>query len=260
MWWLVTAAISWAECPGDSLQSAVQSAGELELAYVNLDEAGFDATSARVREAIPCIRAELSSPDAFSLHRALGLVAFVEGDDSGSRKSWAAVRSLRPGWQPADSLMPSGHPLRELWDAAIPGGELVPLERAPAGGWVVDGVRTAEVPAHHAFVLQGFDADGQVIHTGYHRSLAEVPVFEPPDLSRRRRVRVVGSAGAGALLLGAAAASLVAADARNRAMDAHTPYEELPGLRTLNHVGIATGIGAGVAAVGLATVVWGGRW
>jgi len=177
MWtWLV---VAWAlaDCPEDPLGQARSSAAAMEVAFVALDEEGFDGAHARLDEAIPCIAEPLALRDVLALHRGFALATFMDGDMVASRKSWGAVRTLHPEWVPPDSMLPEGHLLRGLFDEAATDPEVVELDMAPPGGWLVDGREATAVPAHRAFVLQGID-EGGIGYTGYHHSVAEIPVLD----------------------------------------------------------------------------------
>ncbi len=255
--WMASAS----ECPEEPLGSLQEGAAAIEQTFIDLDEAGFDSAHAAVQRALPCVRAPLALRDVMGIHRSAAIAAFVEGDMVGARKSWGAVRALNPSWTPPDALAPPGHLLRELFDKAAPNDETVTLELAPEGGWVVDGRAGDAVPRDRAFVLQALDGDGQVVYTGYGRSVAEVPALDfarPGPSPRAKKMRVIASAVGGALALGAAGAAAMHFDARGQLGE--VDYAKLDATRTRGNVAGWSAIGAGAAAVGVTTAGWLVRW
>lgn len=277
---LLVAGLARAECPEDALATAIRSATEVEAAFANLDDEKFDVAHARLKETVPCITVELAPADAVALHRARAIGAFVDGDDAASRKSWLAVRALQPDWKPSGALMPTGHPLRQLWEAPIdsPTPE-VPMKEAPKGGWNVDGTRQNGVPTYRAFILQGFDASGTGIYTGYLYSNTEIPTLDvemvpservsavPVDRTKRRNtVRRWGSVGAGVLGAGAVGSLVVSMDAARQlendfeAGEGTHDYAPIAGWVDRQNTFATVGTGLGIAAAGTATIVWAVPW
>ncbi len=245
-----------ADCPSDTFAEALHQAGAVELAFANLDDAGFDSAAGAMSDSLPCVRTQLAPGDAAQLHRAMGLTAFVAGNPSNSRKSWAALRSLQPGWKPPASLMPDGHPIRDIWDAAEPTDAAGELGGAPEGGWVIDGARSTVAPQGRAFVVQGFDAQGGVAYTGYHRTIASVPDLAPPPLPVEPpgfpTVPVLMTAAGVGLAVGGGLMFASASADRRLARQPDTNYDQISELA--KSANTKTGIGAALAVAGGATV------
>ncbi|MBW2253353.1 MAG: hypothetical protein JRI25_01995 [Deltaproteobacteria bacterium] len=262
MWiWLV---VAWAlaDCPEDPVGQVRGSAAAMEVAFVGLDEEGFDSTHARLTAAIPCIVEPLALRDILALHRASALAAFMDGDMVASRKSWGAVRTLHPDWVPPSSMIPEGHLLRGLFDEAPTDPEVVALDMAPPGGWLVDGREATGVPAQRAFVLQGID-EGAVGYTGYHHSVAEIPVLDFAEpisrvSPRAKKIRKTGTLVAGGMAAGALAGLGVHLHARSAVLE--VPYDKVDGTVTRANVSGVSAVALGAGAVGLTAVAWAVRW
>lgn len=265
---LLLATAAFADCPADPLGEALVQAGKVEGSYANMDDARFAEARGKLGEALTCLNAEVSPSDAVAIHRARAIGSFVDGEESASRRSWLAVKSLQPDWQPSNDLMPAGHPMRKLWETPMEGGSpMVPQELAPPGGWSVDGTRQNMVPAQRAYLLQGFSATGAVVYTGYLYQAAEVPSTLTVDLVPTRRVRVegnaaprmhaIGTATAGVLLVGGGAGLLLGSSYGGKALDATddlTRVKMLTRSRTANVTGVAL-LGAGVVVGGATWIV-----
>lgn len=269
MWWFLAATAAAVECTTDTRADVLAAAAQIELAYGNADETAFDAAHGRLRDGLPCVRTELTPADAIALHRALALGAFVAGDEAASRKAWAAVHALQPGWEPPASLMPAGHPLRRLWDEAVritPTPQ--PLPDDAGGGWRVDGSTAETAPEGRAFVVQGFTRDGSVAYSGWLTAVAEVPAGSPrsagpttPAASGSPRTgRVIGTAVAGALGAGAAVSLGLALDARGDVLDPSTPLADLPSARSRSRTFGGAAAGLGAAAATALVVTWAVPW
>jgi len=258
---LVLAALAHAECPEDPVGALREHADALEDAFVYVDEPGFGAAWTALSAAIPCVSTPLELRDILALHRAQALAAFVDGDMAGSRKSWAAVRTLNPAWELPVDLAPPGHLLRVQFDTAPLGSEVVALELAPEGGWLVDGRLASDVPRERAFVLQGADAERAIVYTGYHRALAEVPLLDfakPGPSPRAKKMRLAGTLAGGGLALlagGAAAVHFVAIGDLD-----DVPYDEIDKTVMRGDVAGWSAIVLGAGAVGVTTVAWAVKW
>jgi hypothetical protein len=267
MWviWMVGWIPAFGNCPENSLETLRQESLAVTTAYDELHELEFDRASLALTRLIGCIREPMSSGDAIQLHQAQALWTFVNGEVVASRNSWSAVRFLDPSWTPKPSWIPGNHPLRRIWDTAVPSGQQVPLERAPSGGWRVDGVDTHWVPQGQAFVLQAYDKDGVYLHTGYHYSVAEVPslallVADPlADMRRRRGVHIGGTVTAGMLFLGSMG-SLIGAWHAHKQFENTEVIAEMSEYAAAANVWTGTSIGLAIGAAGAAAVTWGVNW
>jgi hypothetical protein len=216
--------------------------------------------------AIGCLDRPLTRQEVVLLHGAKALASFVDGELAASRKSWAAVRQLAPDFEPDPALMPEGHPIRQQYDDALMDDDRVPLERSPEGGWRVDSDETSDVPKNRAFLLQGFDLSGAVVHSGYHYSVAEVPQIDFAELDatardrRRKRMHWIGTIATGALTLGSGTTAVLAASAQSSVKSDQTPLADLEAQAlTANNMSYASlGMISGAAAV--ASVTWAIHW
>ena len=266
-------------CPSEPAAAVVSAARGVQAAWLALDAAAFALARHEVSALLPCVDRPLGVDEAVALHVASGLVAFSDEDIEATRRSFAAVHALQPGWSlPGDVLAPE-HPLAQLIAgsvslAARPG---LPIAVAPVHGWVVDGVRfprpedprreaTYTLPSQRAFVLQVFGERGEIVYTGHHRSTVDVPVSalvvaNDAELLHRKRAAVargIGSAVGSALLVGAAAALGTGLAARDAIADA--PAAEVDQLVTRANVLGGTAAGLGAAGAALWTVAWTVRW
>jgi len=250
-----------AECPEDPLGAMRAHSAAVEQAFADLDDPGFAAAYASLVEVVPCVSTPLDLRDILALHRSYALAAFVEGDMAGSRKSWGAVRTLNPTWELPDELAPEGHLLRTQFDAAPLGPEVVELELAPDGGWLIDGRPAAVVPRDRAFVLQGADAERLIIYTGYHRALAEVPLLDfakPGPSPRAKKMRLWGTVAGGGLALMAGGAAALHFDA---VADLDTvDYDKFDATVLRGDVTGWSAIVLGAGAIGVTTVAWAVKW
>ncbi len=255
-----------AGCDADMAPQLVERVEALERAFDRVDEQAFREARAALREAVACVRSPLTASAIIAWHRAEALGAFWDHTPAASARSWAAVRILDPDYRLPSTWAPEGSPLRSAWEEAPLNAERVVLGRTPPGGWRVDGQPSRAVPLARSFVLQGFDAEGQVVHTGYHHSPATVPMldFEALDPTlrarRRRRARAWSTALGGALWAGAAIGWWEAARARAAVFDPQTPPVEvlLAASRANQLSSLALGLGLGGAASVL--VGWSVHW
>ncbi len=263
---MLLSVVAIADCADDPSADALARAQALEEAYLHLKEELFDSEHAALIRAIGCLDQPLTLEQVVALHEAKALASFVDGELAASRKSWAAVQQLVPGFEPDTSLMPVGHPMRGQFDDAPTDTERVPLERSPEGGWRVDGAETTEVPKNRAFLLQGFDLSGSVVHSAYHYSVAEVPQVDFAQLDetarerRRKRMHWIGSIAAGALTVGSGTTAVLAASAESMVKNDQTRLGELDDKAlTANNMSYASlGMIGGAAAIG--SLTWVVRW
>jgi len=265
MIWLLIG-LAFADCAEQGAEAATAHAVALERAYLALHEDEFAREHLAMMEALGCAAVPLSEVQVVAIHEAKALAAFVDGELAASRKSWAAVRQLDPDFEPDPALMPPGHPLRAQFEEAVPDDERVELERSPAGGWRVDSEPVSNVPKNRAFLLQGFDLAGAVVHSGYHYSVAEVPQVDFAELDetarqkRRRRMHWIGSIASGGLAVGSLTTLALAASAE---AEVNSPDTGLGGLEpaatqanSMSYASLAL-IGG---AVSVGTVTWVVRW
>jgi len=265
MFWLLTT-LALAECADDSVAEVMNRVVSLERAYLELREDAFDREHEALIAAVECLDQGLTLEQVVAVHEAKALAAFVDGELAASRKSWAAVKQLSPSYAPDESLLPLGHPFRAQFDEAVVDDERRVLERSPEGGWQVDSRPSDEVPQNRAFLLQGFNLDGNVVHSGYHYSVAEVPLIDFAELDetarqrRRRRMHWIGSIAGGGLAVGSLTAMGTAAVAQASVRDAQTPLSELESqAQSANTMSVVSlGLLGGAATV--TSLTWAVRW
>lgn len=214
-------------CPDDTRHAVVRAAYDVERTWLHLDGPGFDVSRNRLGKLMMCLDDAVDPEDALAIHRARGLIAFVDGDQDAARRAFAAVHALQPEWVPPEKLVPREHPLWRLFEGSVDKDEdpkLIPFRTAPEHGWSVDGTRFPRpasdprakepvgLPADRSFVLQVFDRKGIVSYSGYHFSTADVPVQDillPVERTirqkrRRRDARIASSVLGGLFVVGAA--------------------------------------------------------
>lgn len=282
--WLTWIAVALAGAPCPSTPAAlVAVAEEVERAWTEADGPAFEAASARLDVEVGCVDAVVGADEAAVVHRARALAAFVQGDVEASRRAFVAVRLLAPGWRPPDAVVPEGHPLRKVFDAAAPpeAPRTVELRTLPEHGWVVDGARyplprealagrapAYGLPADRAFVLQLLGPDGAPSYTGYHLSTTTIPASElalaasPSEIRARRRkqARLWGSVVGGALLAGGGVTFGLGWSQREALVAGQVPLDDVEATAaTANTLG---GVSYGLAGAGalLTTLAWSVPW
>jgi hypothetical protein len=173
---LLTAAAFAQDCPQDGLELIRDATDRLWEAYARVNIKEFDEASVEINNGIHCVRTRLDSHAIVELHRTMAIIAFAAGQQSPSRKSWLAARTLDPSWDLPRDLYPENHPVRVLFEEAAPTAA-PKLENLQSDGveWLVDGIPASVVPLDRAFVLQALDDDGAVRYTGYLWSIIDIP-------------------------------------------------------------------------------------
>ncbi len=251
------------------LQAALSDA---EVAFSQMDLAGFEHASDAASEDLGCLGEPLTLPDAAAVHRVEALASFVDGDRSRTVLGLQAVRELQPGYRLPPSIAPENHPLRADWERAqeLASGASRDLSR-PAEGWLlIDGVRTTALPLDRPSIYQHLDDQGYVLSSRYLDPGDEVPAYEiwvaPPPVE----VLVSGTTPlpppvkppvSRALLragLGAAVAAsgmwFLSTRTAKRFWDPATDAGELEGLRLQTNALSVGSVGVGGVALGLTGV------
>lgn len=274
-------------CPDDPRRALVDAAAGVQDAYGDLDPQAFDVARSRMDRLYSCVTGPLSLQDSLALHRARALIAYVDEDLEASKRSFAAIHHLDPGWAPPPALVPPSHPIWNVFETSVDDDgdpRMLGLTLTPPGGWAVDGTRYPEedaargpdgellddygLPADRAFVLQVFRDDGSMLYTGYHISPADIPVEEmavlpdPKALRKRRRAsaRLWGTV-ISSTLLGASGVTLGLGLADRTAMQrGDVPLEDVTAVQSrANTLGYTS---AGLAGAGgaLMAVTWAVPW
>lgn len=254
-----------ADCPEQPGLVLDAAARDVEMAFVDIDEAAFATARRQLESALPCVVAPLDLSAALRLHRAHALIDFAEGDRIAAQRSFNAIKRLDPSWDPTASLFGTQHPLYTLWERAEFDGVSVRVELAPPGGWVVDGNATSSVPSGASFVLQGLSRSGEVVLTGYYDSVSEIPLSNlealaarPRIPASRRRGRAIGSVASGAVLVGAGA-FLIAAQQTASGLDSIDVSEVPAAEQRIQTYSTLAGVLGGVGLVG-GIVTWTVHW
>lgn len=245
-----------ASCPASPLVVVGAYAAEVEAAYVDNDVDRFDTAAEALVRIVGCIDTPISADDAIGIHHAMGLRAFAARDSAAAARSLRAIRLLDPSWRPSSGWMEPGQPLDALYREELPHREVAVPAQVP-GTLRVDGRPTPLVPENEAFVLQLVDRRETAVYTGYHVSVATLPELGTTHRTRGT-VRAVGTAVSVALLGGALASEIGAANARGALREPSTPTAELAGLysraNTLQTVALGLEIGTATTA-GLTWVI-----
>lgn len=150
-----------APCPAPTQPPAVGAqVDDALMAWATLDEEGFSATAAALRDTLACLDAPLTPSQAAGAHRVLGLAAFLDGDETAALASFQAAALAEPGYTPTDRVAPEGGRLARLFaqaaKTAAPKREAIAVP-APFRVWV-DGATTADrAPSLPAIVQVGSD-------------------------------------------------------------------------------------------------------
>ncbi|MCB9746124.1 MAG: hypothetical protein H6740_26345 [Alphaproteobacteria bacterium] len=165
---LTPAASAAADC--DALRSSVELRTRIEDAFDAYSKLEIDNFKAAVDEAegmLPCLSEPLPRTVAATYHRAQGLYHFVERDEEGAQRSFAAARSVEPLYRFPTTLIPEGHPVRVQYGAfPVELGEYLPVPE-PAGRVTFDGRDELQRPLSWPTIVQIYDEAGQIIETHY---------------------------------------------------------------------------------------------
>ncbi len=186
MWGLFVSAV-YAACsavvPVATFEAGLSRA---EVAFGNLDVAGFDAAMDEAMLDVGCIDAVVPPRVAARIHRLQGLRFYAARDERRALASFAASRALDPAWDWPETMLPRGHAARALWAQATtvpPARVAVP---APTGGVLVfDGTKGLERPTAWATVAQLVGEDFQLQTSVY--LLPDALMFAYPSEARPAR-------------------------------------------------------------------------
>lgn len=245
-----------------ALDDAIRGADQ---AIDALDPEALRLASDQLEQAVRCRTATVEVRQAAHLHRVLGVVAFVGGDEPGSARWFAASRALDPAAPLGHAI---GGPLQAAWERAVPGTppERTDLPDPPRRAeLVVDGQRLTTRPTHLPFVLQLVDGDGAVLHGGIQPAGEALPAWlappeqaASPERTRRPPRFTLLAAGTGLLSVGALSGAAVT---RARYNDLQRYDEDVEGLIPVNRALGRAGVGLGVGALGLGAVaMFAGEW
>lgn len=235
----------------EDIQAALAKA---EIAYGNLDVDAFDAATDEAVAMVPCVSEPITRQLAASVHRFVGLRKFVSRDLDHARESFAAARSIEPGYKFPTSFVPEGNPVLREYEALDPATEVAVEVPTPKGGYLLfDGNMGTSRPTTFPVIVQVMNGDGTVAATDYVEPGEPLPVYEPgvaaaPGGSHHLRVPLAAGAGGLALVSGACYAL---------SWSAHANWNDATDLTHLdqykhqsNNLFLGS-VGAGAAAIGL---------
>lgn len=251
----------------------VRALNAAQSSYASLDTDGFQRASAQADAALTCLGEAISPPVAAQFHRNDAIKAYIADDLARVRSAFRAALTLQPGWRMPEDVVPPGSPLAALYTEAQglgPGPDEPVL--VPKGlVLMVDGASAQRVPSERPTILQIAAPDGRISETIYLRvgevlppelrGLAPPPPpppiltdggeeHPPPPPKKRAWLPLAVSAGASGLLAGGCYA-LSASSYSRYTTPGVVDYEDLPGLKRLNHAEVLGSAGLGLAALGL---------
>lgn len=198
-----------------------------ESSYAQLQGEGFVGMLEDAALDLQCLDVVVPPGLAGRFHRLLALRLYGEGRSSDARSAFVAARAASPGLDLPTSLVPAGHELHDLFDAAPVSSDASPIP-APLDGFVaVDGLPASTRPADAPAVVQVVDGAGRVLVTRYLLAEEPLPVYAsappapdepPPALSPPRGPRIAKwPLLAGAIVSAAGGVTLYALAARSEA-------------------------------------------
>ncbi|MFZ5476045.1 MAG: hypothetical protein ACOZNI_04665, partial [Myxococcota bacterium] len=165
-----------AACPSAADDVLAQANGAL-AAYAAMDAVVYTKARDEALAALACVRDVISPIDAATLHRLMGLDAYLAQQRARGVGAFRAALAIQPAFRLSSSVAPEGHPLLEWYEAGREAGEgdARPL-LAPSGATIyVDGARATAVRPGQAAVLQLVSLDGAVRETAYVAADGELP-------------------------------------------------------------------------------------
>ncbi len=169
------------ECPA-KLIDIERQVGAATSAFAGLDVDAFLEAMDALNFDLTCLEEPLSPQTAAHIHRANGIRLFVGGEQQNAAESLAAARHLEPDYVFPESLVPTGHPIRQLHDEVDPTQEhslSVPPPRV--GHLAFDGIRGVQRPAGRATIFQNFDGEGTSVNTTYLFAKTPLPAYSAAE-------------------------------------------------------------------------------
>ena len=164
---LLSVCAAQAACPASaaSLQSTLDSA---QLSFSTMDGAAFKASTAEAESQAACLSDSVPAGVAARLHRALGLRAFVDSDEAGSRAAFAAARAIEADYEFPEALVPASHPVRQLYTQAAGAYASTSVVSTPKSGELqFDGTPGNRRPTERATLALLVESKGAVINSAY---------------------------------------------------------------------------------------------
>ncbi len=244
-------------CPEPRSTADLRSSLELaQSKFSSLDVAGFQTAIDSANADLPCLSDKLTRNLAAEYHRFRGLEAFVDKDPAQSTLSFAAARSIEPGYRFPESFVPPGNPVLAEYSAIdIDAGESDTVGAPKVGRIEFDGRESLERATSWPTLVQLFADDGSVTYTGYLTPGDALPEYDAkpivlPDGSKKGPNMGLLGGGIGGVLLSGVFYGL-GASSRARWSSSETPVEDLDGLRSTTNAMQTASIAAGIVGVGL---------
>jgi len=236
---------------------------EADVAFLDLDEEGFEQARTAAAWSVPCLSGSIASGQAAGFHRVEALGSFLARDHAATVRSFRSVLAASPGYLLSEDVAPEGHPLRMLFDVAeglapATGPELA----TPRKGEIwIDGVSVMAQPAGRPFIFQHLGPEGEIYASALVQAGGSLPAYAAIREKKRAGLNMPLAITAGASALASGGLYLLAGGQAAQYWDAATPEGDLDALRgKANALGWAS-VGTGMIAVGAgAGAVLVGTW
>lgn len=234
-----------------------------ETAYGRGDVGGFRDATLLAKRQIPCVSALLSRTMVSHVHRVLGLERFMDRDDVGAARAFAAARITQPAAVfPPTVARPGSREADAFTVAADPTPTTVVVAEPAEGAVFIDGLASGLRPTSRPAFYQRTDEYGRVVQSAWLDERAPTPRYQ---IEARRRdagpfvlmgVSVV-AAGVGTALLATATDELrkECTLVNNEWTDCSSNPVTLEARRNLR-----VGLGIGGLAVGVGGLIGGAVW
>ena len=170
--------------PCDVFRTARDLDSALDAAESAFERRQLDALVTAEHDAvavIPCLREAVSTSLAARVHRIEGYSAFLKQESDAAQSSFSAARGAEPAFLLPTTVVPLGHPMRVLYDAA----SLLPaaVEPLPATSGTIrlDGRTALDRPMDRPALIQHFDPAGGVTLSVLLAPAQPLPTFPPPQ-------------------------------------------------------------------------------
>jgi hypothetical protein len=241
-----------AACPTQvSPDDLARQLTEADVAFLDLDEEGFEQARTAAAWGVPCLSGALGSGQAAGFHRVEALGSFLARDHAGTVRSFRSVIASSPGYILSDELAPAGHPLRVLFVVAEGLEATVgPTLATPKKGEIwIDGERALAQPAGRPFIFQHLGLEGQIYSSALVQPGGSMPVYAAMREKTRSGVNMPLAITAGVSALASGGLYWLAGSQADKYWDPTTPDGELDALRgQANALGWAS-VGVGTIAV-----------
>jgi len=240
-----------------------------EQAFIDLDKEALLASSAQAAADLPCLNETVSTDLAARFHRVQAFGSWLGGDQDTAQLYFASANAASGGAPLPQFLVPTGHPMEQVYAAS--GGAtwaMRELDMPAEGRVLIDGSATLALPEVRPAVVQYVGADGAVRWTLLHLEGVEIPAYplvaeEPParspvvtaETSRAPRGLLVATL-AGAVASGAALAASLKTGSDYWESTSVSQAEDRRQLTNGLIAGSAVGFGLTVGVGAVAVVKW----